>query len=246
LPKNESPRKSRLARLGFSPASHRTDPHLSDNDWKKLTTACPFLRAEDQKAIFDIAIIYLLFAPAESHAPSLRDAEQWLNRNARATKAYLEVILKSLAPSNAAIQYARFMVEQHIGHASLPEGEEWSELAKILMYLETAFERAGHELRRSSASGFQEGTQWEEMICRLTDFAKQQGYPTAAPKDVDKAKGSRTSPFVILVRELQSLFPAYLRRGTGSDIALAQAISVARQKREKALARKLKSERTTR
>jgi hypothetical protein len=111
---------------------------------------------------------------------------------------------------------------------------KWSELANILIYLEAAFEPARHDLRRSSAAGFREGTQWEEMVCRLTDFAKERGYPTAAPKDVDKAKGSRTSPFVILVRELQSLFPEDLQRSTGSDIALAQAISVARSKREKA------------
>lgn len=237
-----APRKSRLTRLGFTAAGDRTDPHLSDEDWLKLQAACPFLCSEDKEAVFAIATTYLLFAPAESRAPFLRDAEQWLNTSLEATKAYVEVILQGLAPKDASVQYARSMVEQHIRHGAFPEGMKWSELANILIYLEAAFERGREDLKQSSAAGFEEGTQWEEMICRLTDFAKSCNYPIAAPKGVDKAKSSRTPPFVILVRELQRLFPEELRRATGSDIALAQAISVARRKRDQATGRKINAE----
>ena len=100
-----------------------------------------------------------------------------------------------------------------------------------MTHVVAAFAIAKRALENEARAGFVEGQLWEELVCRLTDFADQRSYPGGASKGVDKSTSGRTSPFIGLVRELQNTFPEECRRHTQSDMAIAEAIAAARRKR---------------
>jgi hypothetical protein len=87
--------------------------------------------------------------------------------------------------------------------------------------------------------GFVEGRNWDELIWKLSEFAKKEKLPVGVSKFSDP---SEASPFVRFVRELQHTFPREFQRHEVSNAALTEAITVARRTTKRALAaRKVKS-----
>jgi hypothetical protein len=100
-----------------------------------------------------------------------------------------------------------------------------------MTHVVAAFDRAKRELPKDAVAGHVEGQMWDNLVCQLTDFAEQRGYPVGASKGVDKLSSDKVSPFIGLMRELQNTFPVECRRHTASDMAIAEAIAAARRKR---------------
>ncbi len=100
-----------------------------------------------------------------------------------------------------------------------------------MTHVVAAFDNAKRELPKEAIAGFVEGQMWDGLVCSLTDFAEQRGYPAGASKGANKSAKEKTSPFIGLVRELQNTFPRECRRHTASDMAIAEAIAAARRKR---------------
>lgn len=126
--------------------------------------------------------------------------------------------------------YARCPVERNIRHPLLPRGNEWSALLGIMTHVVADFDIAKREMPKEAVAGHVEGQMWDNLVCGLTGFAEQRGYPFGASKGVDKTSSDEPSPFIGLVRELQNTFPAACRRHTASDMAIAEAIAAARRK----------------
>jgi hypothetical protein len=231
--KRGNPRKSRLPRLStsFMWGSYEFEP--TEDDWRRIETAYPFLTPVDRDEISRIATNYLMHVPFESHAPKAVDAMAWLDKGEKAVAVFLNAWHKrpSTDDTESAATYAQCLVECHIWHPLLPEGNEWYAILGIMTHVRAAFEFAKRELKEDACDGFVEGQMWDELVCRLTDFAEQRGYPVTASKGVDKSTSDRNSPFIGLVRELQDTFPEECRRHTASDMAIAEAIATARRKR---------------
>jgi hypothetical protein len=227
--KRGNPRKSRLARFptSFMWGSFEFEP--TEDDWRRIETAYPFLSPADRDEISRMATDYLMHVPFESYAPKAVDAMAWLVEVEKAAKVFLNVWHKRARTEEKelAVTYARCLVERHIGHHFLPRGIEWHALSGIMTHVVAAFAIAKCEMKKEPRAGFVEGQMWDDLVCRLTDFAEQRDYPGGA----SKSTSDRTSPFIGLVRELQNTFPEECRRHKASDMALAEAIAAARRKR---------------
>lgn len=231
-PKRGNPRKSRRARLPTSFMWDGFDFEPSEEDWRRIETAYPFLSPNDRDEISRIVIAYLLQAPFESRAPFVDDAMTWLAEVEKAAKIFWKVGHKrrSTEEKEQAALYAQSLVERNIRHPALPRGTEWYTLSGIMTHLVAAIEIAKREFPKEAVVGFVEGDMWDDLICQLTDFSERRGYPTAASKGVDKSLSNEPSPFIGLVRELQNTFPVECRRHMASDMAIAEAIAAARRK----------------
>ena len=233
----KTPRRKRKPRLHISSAEGLTfDP--SDDDWSRIDKAYPFLSEADHETITGIANEYLSLAQFELNALFRDDVVAWLEATEKSARTFLE----STSGEGDTIFYAQNYVARRIDNPAL-----WHELRSVgnvtLAHIEhlrtilgsavSTFATAKSDISKKVAPGFVgfvEGESWDAMICHLSDFAKGKGYPATASKGVDKVASFKTSPFVAFIRELQNTFPVELRRHSASDIAIAEAISVARRK----------------
>lgn len=119
-----NPRKSRLARLptSFMAGSFEFEP--TEDDWRWIETAYPFLSPADRDEISRIATDYLMRAPFETRAPKAVDAMAWLVEVEKAAAVFCNAGHKraSTEEKELAATYARCLVERHIGHRLLREG----------------------------------------------------------------------------------------------------------------------------
>ncbi|MGI8568509.1 MAG: hypothetical protein ACR2KT_05305 [Methylocella sp.] len=231
--KKGPPRKSRRARLPTSFMAGCFDFEPSEEDWRRIEAAYPFLTHGDRDEISRMATEYLLFAPFESRAPFLDDSMAWLADLEKAADKFWKAGNKRpvTEEKQLAATYARCFVERNIRHWALPRGNEWSVLMGIMTHVVAAFDIAKRELPKEAVAGHVEGQMWDNLICQLTDFSEQRGYPLGASKGIDKSSSDEPSLFIGFVRELQQTFPAECRRHTASDMAIAEAIATARRKR---------------
>lgn len=233
--KRGQPRKSRRARLPLSVVwGQRYQCKPSEKDWKRIEVAYPFISLEDRAPIARLVADYLSREPYERCAPFLNDATDWPGRTEKAAKVFHQAITELPSPErHDAIYAARGLVERRIRHCALPEGLEWHTLHGIMVHLIAAFDVAKRLLPTQAAGGFVEGQSWDVLICKLSDFVKSKRYPTGASKGVDKSNSEKPSSFVAFIRELQHTLPEQCRRHSASDVALAEAITVARRKQRK-------------
>jgi hypothetical protein len=232
-------RKSRRARLPTSVVRAGLDWSPSEDDWRRIESACPFLKPEDRPALQAIMTDAVIRSPLETAAPFVNDAKSWLTQIEKAATNFLLVAQGTSARDQArdAANYAEDKLNDRLA-TLVGCGSSWTHVVLAMTDIVVAISRAKDDVN-AAPKGFAEGDVWDEMICALTDFAASRKYPTAAPKGTDKAKNASTPLFVVLVREIQESFPEDCRRHGQSDIALAQAISVARRGRS---ARERKSE----
>jgi hypothetical protein len=235
-------RKSRRLRLPVSFMCGEFEFAPSEEDWKKIAKAYPYLADGDRCAIADIATTFLMFAPYETRAPFLDDAMAWLKEVGKAAEIFWNAAHRQ-PPTDIeqrAALHAQSVVARNIKHFALPDGMEWSVLTGIMTNVVAALQIVARDLPGEAVGGFVEGQFWNSFVCQLTDYVNERGYPSGASKGVDKSASGATSEFVALVRELQRLFPEECRRHTASDMALAEGIAVARRMRR--AKRKIKSE----
>ena len=102
-----------------------------------------------------------------------------------------------------------------------------------------AFLKTRHYINEQTARvGFVEGRAWDQLVWKLTEFAKERSLPGGVSK-FDES--TQASPFVRFVRELQRTFPERFQRHETSNAALTEAITVARREIRRALARAQKA-----
>jgi hypothetical protein len=234
IAKKGPPRKSRRKRLPHSSASGRPEFAPSEEDWKRIEAAYPLLTVADRETITAIVNEYLHNERFERNAPFLDDALKWLKAAEKsATRFWKTTWGGGDSEKGDAIFYAQDYVERHIDDHGLqiPGESKWDALVSIMTNVVAALAIARREVPKEARAGFVEGETWDAMICQLSDFAEAKGFPVGASKGVDKAASSKPSPFVAFIREIQNTFPAVSRRHNASDIAIAEAISVARRKR---------------
>jgi len=96
----------------------------TEDDWRRIETAYPFLSPADRDEISRMATDYLMHVPFESYAPKAVDAMAWLVEVEKAAKVFLNVWHKraSTEDKELAVTYARCLVERHVGHHLLPRG----------------------------------------------------------------------------------------------------------------------------
>ena len=88
---NKTTRRSRRARLHVSSAEGLTlDP--SDEDWRRIDEAYPFLSDDDRKTITGIANEYLSLAQFEQNAPFRDDVVAWLEATEKSARTFRESI----------------------------------------------------------------------------------------------------------------------------------------------------------
>lgn len=230
--KKGPPRKSRRKRLPISSAGGWPKFEPSESDWTRIAAAYPYLDADDRPQIVALANEFLKLEPFERNAPFLDDAMKWLRKARKAAKEFHEI----LGVEGEAASYARDHAARNVNHRLFePEGPmDWSGLSSFMTFFRSALLKAEIEIPKEARVGFAEGEAWEKMVRKLSDYCESRGYPTAASKGENKSAHHKTSPFVAFVREMQGAFPPECRRATGSDIALAEAITVARRKWMKA------------
>jgi hypothetical protein len=208
----------------------------SDDDWKRIEKAYPDILEADHETITHIANEYLLRAQFEGNAPFLVDAMAWLETTEKSAKTFWgSTCGEGGSCKDDATFYAQNYVARQIDHPAFKgsDAAKWCELVTILTSVVSAFGIARRDMPKEAAVGFVEfveGESWVAMIFRLTEWAKSKGLPTSASKGANKSKSGTPSPFVVFIRELQNTFPVELRRHSHSENAIAQAISVARQK----------------
>jgi hypothetical protein len=125
--------------------------------------------------------------------------------------------------------YARSLICKHMGLAFDGRDGIQNLAVQVGRDVTNACDRALAELRCQDHSGFRHGEMWERWIRDLTTIASDAKLPTRVRKDTDKIKSDKPSPFVSLVRELQSCLPEEYRRShpPGADAAANIALSTA-------------------
>jgi hypothetical protein len=144
---------------------------------------------------------------------------------------------------------ARIHVEKNFTYQGL--SDKWAglfvgrifTLSHALGSLEAACDATQKELGPRPAGGIlggldptpyvDEGHAWSDWICHLTNILRASSLPTGARKDK-----YGESPFVALVRQLETVLPAELLRPTHSMSSLAKRISEARRNRDAIAERK--------
>lgn len=250
--KSGRPRKSRRLRLNISSRwGGDTEFKPDDGDWKRIEDAYGVaVTMEQRKKIVGFVVDYFLFQPAETHAPYVDDAIGYLNRFEKAAEAFCEVLQENpntpmtgsgieahIAEADRLRAVANTFVQSHLEsylkkqHYQGPMN--WSGLNDVIAAsLRAAKETREFILTESTKVGFVEGRSWDNLIWQLTEFVEKE----RLPRGVSKSDPAHASPFVRFVRELQATFPPEFRRHAASDVALTEAISVARRTTNRAIA----------
>lgn len=228
-----APRKSRAQRLPSSGGSWSTAYAPKAGDWKRIEAAYGYtLEVSARAAILNAVKEYLIDAPFETHAPFLRDAMAWLLRLEKAVRGLNRAMMSETHSTKAdAAFYAQRAVERHIRDPRNKEQPDWDALIGNAMAMTAAIALAKRDIPKEARVGFAEGEAWNALIRRLTEIVKQFELPYRGSKGTDKTPVAEPSPFVRMLRALQSTFPPKLRRHNGSYQAAAEAIAKARRGR---------------
>ena len=240
------PRKSRVLRLNIAigRGEDRKFEPLPE-DWARIEEAYGRVLSNDDRAAVVILVDnYFFFQPSEALAPPLPDAIKYLDRIEKAGKLFWKALLESenipmtgsgaqahIAEADLMRGVAIRFVQSHLGrylkdiHYKAPMN--WNGLLDVMGACLPAFIKTREYLTgEATRVGFVEGRNWNQLICKLTEFAKERRLPFGVSKFSDP---SQASPFVRFVRELQRTFPSEFQRHEATNAALAEAITVARR-----------------
>lgn len=220
-------RKSRRARLPVSIIRSRRSWSPSEGDWRRIEKACPFLQPEDRPSLEQIMVATVVFAPGELAAPFVDDAKRWLTRLERAAADFRQLAQRCSVQGEHG--YIQTFVQERLNRFEGWQDSSWSRVVSEMADVVEAIRLTREDVETEWLRGIVEGQAWELMVRDLSEFAAARNYPLAAPKGTDKSENSSTPGFVILVKEVQNSFPEDCRRPCNSDIALAEAITVARR-----------------
>lgn len=221
-------------------------------DWARIESTSGFrLSSEDRAAVVTLVENYFRFQPGESRAPYADDAIQYIDRLEKAGQRFWEVLLERqntpMTGSGAdahiaeadmirgvAIGFAQSHVGRYLNELHYKGPMNWNGLLDVMMECVPAFAKTREFLvGEASRVGFVEGRSWDNLLWKLTEFAKARELPSGVSKYADP---SQASPFVRFFRELQRTFPAEFQRHEASNAALSEAITVARRLYKRAIA----------
>jgi hypothetical protein len=164
----------------------------------------------------------------EIKAELLEDAKKRLSKLQEVAGEFTSEVVGQLRENDETL-YGLRLIEEHFDDPRVPEHVNKLEyIAGIMTSLTRACRLAGDNLIADDSLGMRHGMAWNAWIRALTTIAREHELPFAARKDSDKQKTDTPSPFVSLVRELQTFIPKEHQRSTKNDNALAGAISKAR------------------
>jgi hypothetical protein len=226
--------RSRLPLAAVSGRAAEFSP--TDEEWKRLEQAYghKFSGAIRQR-ICEATTNFLRFEPFERAAEPRSLARKQVLAFQQAAKAVHEAWFT--VPATTATVYAHHLIKRHLTNdpiwRRMLHGRNRDDFVRRLpALLLDAGLSALADLDDPRGPGYRKGECWDEWVRKLTYIAKEHRLPTSARTDTDKKKAStKSSPFVLLVRELQQLVPAAAARHGHSDDALAKAIQRARPRR---------------
>jgi hypothetical protein len=220
-------------------------------DWLRIEEGYGHsLTSDDRAALVGIVETYSRWQPSEPHAPFADDALGYLKRLEKAFKRFWDVMLEReqtpitgtgdhthIAEQDMIRNVAITFVQSHFGRF-LKESDfrahtDWRGLQEVMQACVPALVKTRNYLNEAAGIGFVEGRQWDLLTWHLYEFAMQRQLPTGLTK-VDEALPQ--PPFVTFVRELQRIFPDRFQRHEKSNVALVEAITVARRKIKRAIA----------
>lgn len=202
---------------------------ISDAAWRSIQSKYGHQLSPDvRKRMCDETQKFIRIADLEAKAEPLETANDRLSELQKVAGGFTSELVKQMKGNDEAL-YGLRLIEAHFVDPRVPVDTDKLEfIAGIMASFKLACRSAKNELLRENSSGFREGMAWNQWISALIAIARDHGLPCGIRKDSDKQKPDTPSPFVILVRELQTCIPDEHRRSTQSDAALATAISKAR------------------
>lgn len=193
---------------------------------------------DKRQEIIQAVETYFRWQPAESSAPFVSDALEYLDALEKAGKLFWRSLLESSytelndQTQRDAILYVQNTLGRYMKKYD-PRGQaDWRDLQEIMQTCIAAFTATRSYLTSPGNLGFIEGSAWDFLTWELFNIANRSNLPTGAGKLGDPNKAS---PFVAFVRELQLRFPKQYRRHETSNAALTEAISVARRRYKAAI-----------
>jgi hypothetical protein len=192
-----------------------SDPQLAilNADWQRIEKAYGRkLSDELRKQIYGATLTFLFVVEGEQSAQKASVARARIERVKKAAAEFDKVIFE--IPKDGACDahnYANALINPNLGV-----------LRPLMIALREYCDRALDHL--DERKGLSKGDTWKNWVRQLREILDAKGLPTGVRKDTDKNKRGVPSAFVGLVRELQSCIPEAYRRGTQSDVALAEAI----------------------
>jgi hypothetical protein len=175
--------------------------------------------------ILEVTGSYLYFEVFERQAKPLRFAIERVEAISRAANN-LRLVLTGRASDESV--YARHLIGKHFSDRRLKtnRGNMTETLAGVLTSLLVACDLALQEMKDTPS--FRVGDCWNKWIRNLTSIARKNKLPFSVSKASGKA--AATSPFVLMVAELQRHLDKGARRHSHSNSALAAAITRARKR----------------
>jgi hypothetical protein len=211
------------------------DPELtiSDDSWRRIEDAYGSeLTADVREQIRDATLSFLRFVEAEQAAQAVSISRARVAQVKKAAAEFQEAVFENPQDSTwDARNYADRLIKRCFHDARIADfdGPRW--LGTLMISLVVACNQALAHLDDPKNQDGRKGETWENWIRRLTAMLETRGLPKEVRKDADKNKTGKPSPFVGLVRELQTCIPAAFRRPIQSDNALSEAIYRARRPR---------------
>jgi hypothetical protein len=200
------------------------DSYLASAD---LSDKPPEFPAQFRSELTKATQSYLWTVSLSQHAKPISTALQLVNR-------FLHNF-QELNTSGDIGDYIKAVFEQHFRYRLISRGGRKAPSAPSAVdEMETAFVRTRDEIVSDADAGHNAGDDWGRWVKRIAEICQSHGLPTGVRKDVDKNPG-KPSPFVALVRELQTCIPEEYRRSQPSsaefenNIALSEAINRARR-----------------
>jgi hypothetical protein len=219
-------RKSRRPRLPFAigdSVDHTFAP--THQEWLEIEDAYGHaIPSELRDTINSHVMKYFRLAPAETEAPFVDDAIEYLDRLAKAADDFFKLLHDSEvgAQTNEA-GYVRSRLDVHLRRLNYPT---CFELVNITGVAAVALTNVREEIEGHVGHGFTEGSSWSGLVYDLDMLFTQNNLPQKISKSDDPAKAS---PFVRFFQRLQSLFPSDFRRHGSTLTALTEAMVVARR-----------------
>jgi hypothetical protein len=247
------PRKSRVLRLNIAIGGGEDLKFQPlPEDWARIEAAYGHVLSNDARtAVVNLVENYFRLQPSEALAPRYPDATEYLDRLEKAWKTFWKALLESenipmtgagtqahIAEADRIKAVAIRSVQGHFGrylkefHYKAPMN--WNGLLDVMAACYPAFIKTREYFTGEAArGGFVEGGNWNELIWKLTEFAKERHLPCGVSKSSDPLQAS---PFVRFVRELQHTFPSEFQRHEATNAGLTEAITVARRTIKQAIA----------
>ena len=231
-------RKSRLRRSGMAPVlpiEEWFEP--SESDWNRIELAYGIKFKPEQRAeIEEIVNSFIVDVNIVNNSSFIKDSIYWLTHVRKSLDSLYKATRNKKGKNNknisVAIDDATITFISKIRSRRQEICWRVGTLDSLIMDLRLAVAKSVLEYIKfeQRGGGFVEGSAWDLLIQRLTQFAEKNDFPRGARKDSDKTKTEKASPFVCFVRELQATVPLAYRPGYNGDANLAGDISKARRK----------------